>query len=365
MNAGASDAVIGTPPYLRVQGLQEHYGNQIEYFARNYGSAVKRFDLYLLFTERAYKLLNPSRRVGFICPHKFLNSDFGSGLRNFLVQNHAIESFLSFGNNLVFHQASTYTGILILPKKENASLAFFQVPDVPVGDLVVRLAAVNRTDFSGYKITTLGSEPWALTSSSNQSLLDKLRMQPARVETVFEGVFQGVVTGIDELYFVTPIRDRGDFVEAEVLRDGRRIKLEKAILKPMLKGEDVSRYIEPRARFHCIYPYKLVGERTVILDEAEFSTRFPLAYAYLSEFKSELRDLRVKYKTTPKYLSSCHRGRSMSAFARERIISQEISLGCNMTLDRHGLYHNTKVYSLLPAPSTQDSILYSLRILNP
>jgi len=54
----------------------------------------------------------------------------------------------------------------------------------------------------------------------------------------------------------------------------------------------------------------------------------------------------------------------MSAFARERIISQEISLGCNMTLDRHGLYHNTKVYSLLPAPSTQESILYWLGILN-
>ncbi|PYL71374.1 MAG: hypothetical protein DMF26_19465, partial [Verrucomicrobia bacterium] len=219
------------------------------------------------------------------------------------------------------------------------------MPDVLVGDLAVRLAAVKLTDFSGYKLTMLGSEPWALTSSSNQSLLDKLRKQPARVETVFEGVFQGVVTGIDEL-------------------DGRRIKLEKAILKPMLKGEDVSRYIEPLARFHCIYPYKLVGERTVILEEAELSTRFPFAYAYLSEFKSELRDLRVKYKTNPKYWYSCHRGRSMSAFARERIISQEISLGCNMTLDRHGLYHNTKVYSLLPAPSTQESILYWLGILN-
>src|SRR6266516_3168361 len=70
MKAGGFDAVIGNPPYLRVQGLQEHYGNQIEYFARNYESAVKRFDLYLLFTERAYKLLNSSGRVGFICPHK-------------------------------------------------------------------------------------------------------------------------------------------------------------------------------------------------------------------------------------------------------------------------------------------------------
>ena len=364
MKAGGFDAVIGNPPYLRVQGLQEYYGNQIEYFATNYESAVKRFDFYLLFTERAYKLLNSNGRVGFICPHKFLNSDFGSGLRNFLVRNHAIESFLSFGNNLVFHQASTYTGILILSKKENASLAFFRIPDVPVGDLPLRLAAVKPSDFSSYEITKLGSEPWALMSLSHHSLLDKLRKQPATVETIFEGVFQGVVTGIDELYFVTPIRDSGDLVEVETLRDERRIKLEKAILKPMLKGEDVSRYAESRARFRCIYPYKLIGERTVILEEAEFSTRFPFAYAYISEFKSELRGLRVKYKTNPKYWYSCHRSRSMAAFVRERIITQEISLGCNMTLDREGLYHNTKVYSLLPTPSIQESILYWLGILN-
>jgi hypothetical protein len=362
--AGGFDAVISNPPYLRIQGLQENYGSQIEYFAKSYESAVKRFDLYLLFSERGYNLLNKNGRLGFICPHKFLNSDFGSGLRQFLVKKRAVESFFSFGNNLVFRQASTYTGILILAKRDNSTFKYLKMPDVPAIELPGRLSIAKADEFSNIDVAGLTGKPWALTSSANQSLLEKLRKQPANVESIFEGVFQGVVTGIDDLYFLKPISQKGGIVEAEVLRDGRRIKIEKAILVPMLKGEDVSRYANAHAALCCIYPYKLVGEKTTILEETELSSRFPLAYAYLSEFKSELKKLRLKFKTNPRYWYSCHRGRSMSAFARERIITQEISLGCNMTLDSHGLYHNTTVYSLLPNASVSENILCWLGILN-
>jgi adenine-specific DNA-methyltransferase len=92
---GGFDAVFGNPPYLRIQGLQENYRNQIEYFVTKYQSAVKRFDLYLLFIELAFQLLRTGGRLGFICPHKFINSDFGSGLRDFLIQNLALETFIS------------------------------------------------------------------------------------------------------------------------------------------------------------------------------------------------------------------------------------------------------------------------------
>ncbi len=51
--AGGFDAVIGNPPYLRIQGLQEYYSAEIAYFQKKYKSAVKRFDLSLLFIEKA------------------------------------------------------------------------------------------------------------------------------------------------------------------------------------------------------------------------------------------------------------------------------------------------------------------------
>jgi hypothetical protein len=132
----------------------------------------------------------------------------------------------------------------------------------------------------------------------------------------------------------------------------------------MLKGEDVSRYTEPDFRYFSIYPYRLVGEKTVILQESELSADFPLAYRYLRQYRNELRDLRIKYKTNPKYWYSCHRARSMILFESDRIITREISLGCNMTFAPAGLYHNTKVYSILPSSTRPEQRNYWLGLLN-
>jgi len=155
MGRGGFDCVIGNPPYLRIQGLTEYYGDQIDYFTRKYQSAVKRFDLYLLFAEKGFKLLSKDGRLGFICPHKFINSDFGSGLREVFINNSALESFVSFGNNLIFKQASTYTGILLLKKDTNTSFNYYEFPDMPILELATGLSALTGEVFTNYDLKTL------------------------------------------------------------------------------------------------------------------------------------------------------------------------------------------------------------------
>ena len=369
MRRGGFDCVVGNPPYLRIQGLQEYYGDQIDYFTKNYQSAVKRFDLYLLFAERGFKLLSGDGYLGFICPHKFLNSDFGSGLREFFIDNLAIKSFVSFGNNLIFNKASTYTGILLLRKNQKSVFTYYEFPDMPITEVSKQLAKLSETEFTLYELADFTSEPWLLISASNQKVLSKLRQQSATLGEVFESIFQGVVTGVDDIYFLEHISDveeaiRSDIVEVFSHREQRSIKIEKAILKPILKGEDVSRYSKPNFRYYCIYPYKLVGNKTIILEENELANNFPLAHQYLRQYKTDLKKLRIKYRTNPNYWYSCHRGRSMVLFERERIITPEISLGCNMTLSPPGVYHNTKVYSILPAKSEPEHINYWMGLLN-
>ncbi|MBC8233717.1 N-6 DNA methylase [bacterium] len=365
--AGGFDAVIGNPPYLRIQGLQEYYGDQIDYFIEKYQSAVKRFDLYLLFVEMGFKLLAKGGYLGFICPHKFLNSDFGSGLRKFLIDNLALQSFVSFGNNLVFNKASTYTGILLLKKDKNSSFTYYEFPNMPIVELPTLLANLASEDFATYNLLDLTPKPWILTSSSIQKVLNKIQQQPFTLGEVFESIFQGVVTGIDEIYFLGRVLKLGEYesiIEVFSQREKKNIEIERAILKPMLKGEDVSRYNEPDFKYYCIYPYKLVERKTVILEENELSNSFPLAYRYLWQYRNELRDLRIKYKTNPKYWYSCHRSRNIAIFEIDRIITPEISLGCNMTLAPAGAYHNTMVYSLIPSYSRPEHRQYWLGVLN-
>ncbi len=366
LEKGGFDAVIGNPPYLRIQGLQEYYGNQIAYFSNSYQSAVKRFDLYLLFAEKGFELLSEGGLLGFICPHKFLNSDFGSGLRKFLIDNSALKSFVSFGNNLIFNKSSTYTGILLLQKNKNRSFKYYEFPYTTTSELKMRLSDLPERDFSLYKFNNLTPKPWTLTPYATQKVLNKIQQQSNILGKVFESVFQGVVTGIDEVYFLGRVSNTRKSGKLEVFsqREQKKLWIEQEIVKPMLKGEDISRYAEPDFKYYCIHPYKLVGNKTVILEEKELSDKFPLAYKYLRKYQSELRELRIKFKTNPRYWYSCHRGRSIELFERERIITPEISLGCNMTISTEGVYHNTKVYSIVPSQMRSEHRNYWLGLLN-
>ncbi len=362
---GGFDVVIGNPPYLRIQGLQENHENELDYFIARYNSAVKRFDLYLLFIEKSFSLLSHSGSLGFICPHKFVNSDFGSGLRQYLISNRALDTMISFGNNLIFDQASTYTGLLFLRKASSNEFKYCEFPNTAKQELIKELFSLTASSFTSYKLDDFSSKPWILTQQKAQTVLSKLT-QPNKLEDVCESIFQGVVTGVDEIYFLQKQDNIGDGKTISVYSERlqKSINIEKEIIKPMLKGEDISRYSIPEFNYYCIYPYKLVSGKTVILEENEFSEKYPLAYEYLASFKNELRDFRVKFKTNPKYWYSCHRARSMKLFETARIITPEISLGCNLTITPAGLYHNTKVYSIIPNESRLENQYYWLGLLN-
>jgi len=368
MSNDGFDAVIGNPPYLRIQGLQEFYGNQIDYFIRKYKSAVKRFDTYLLFAEKGFKLLNKNGFLGFILPHKFLNSDFGSGLREYLINNTALKSFVSFGNNLIFKKATTYTGIMILSKNENSKFEYYRFDNMPITQLQKKLISIPKKDFSKYNIKKLTPEPWALLSSENKRVYDKIMKIPDGLGTTFDSIFQGIVTGADDIYFLKKINNSYEenkkIVEVISQRKQGNISIERDIIKPILRGEDVQKYRKSKYQYYCIYPYKKMETKTVILQEHELKDKYPLAYDYLKNYKSELTRLRKKFKTNPKYWYSCHRGRSIIFFENERIITPEISLGCNMTFSNEDIYHNTKVYSLIPPSKYNEKIHYWLGILN-
>ena len=359
------DAVIGNPPYLRIQGLQEYYGSQIEYFQTHYDSAVKRFDLYLLFIEKGFDLLNKVGRQGYICPHKFTHADFGSGLRKFLIEKSAIESFVSFGNNLIFDQASTYTSVLLLRSDSEASFSYYEFEDMPNAALQQQLSSLDKQDFAGYSLDNLSDSPWVLTSNSFQDVLARLLQQPLTLKDVFEEVLVGVQSGIDEVHVLRNIGERrGDILTLFSERANEQVEIEAGLVKPFLRGEDVNRYAEPQHSYCCIYPYQLVDGKTKIMEENELRQKYPFGYAYLERYRSELTETRVRQRTNPKYWYSCHRSRNMNVFESNRIVTPEISFGCNMTVAATGVYHNTMVYSLLPAESQNEKLEYWLGLLN-
>ena len=77
--------MIGNPPYIRIQTMQEWAPQEVEYYKDRYISAGKgNYDIYVVFVERGLGLLNPNGRLGFILPNKFSSTDYGAGLRGLL-----------------------------------------------------------------------------------------------------------------------------------------------------------------------------------------------------------------------------------------------------------------------------------------
>jgi type I restriction-modification system DNA methylase subunit len=241
---GGFDVVIGNPPYIRVQGLKANYNDETTYYEKVYQSATGKYDIYALFMEKSFKLLNKNGKLSFILPHKFLIADFGYGIRGFLAQNKAVENILHFGSEMVFQDASAYTCILIL-SHQNEKLYFKNISPRKIDEII---------NFDTLEVKELNKDKWNLVDAGVAKLLKKLKVQPLTVKDVFSNMAQGIVSMGDDIYVLKGIFRDSYFIgyskELEC-----EVKLEKEIMKPFLKGEDVKSYASLEASYYIIYPH--------------------------------------------------------------------------------------------------------------
>jgi hypothetical protein len=351
---GGFDVVVGNPPYLRVQGLRTNFEVESKFYESNFESATGRFDIYALFIEKVFKLISTDGKVCFILPHKFLVSDFGSGIRSFLVNNRAVESIINFGSEMVFQDASTYTCIITL-SQNNSSIKFKQINPLEI---------FNQFKYDQVDLKSLSSGKWNLFSNSVSLIIDKLAKQKYVLSDVFDAISTGIDSGVDDL-FILKGEISGHLFRGFSNKANQYIEIEKDLVKPILKGKDIKRYSKNVSDHYVIYPHYLKNGKTVPYNEQEMIKKFPLAYNYFLPFKNELIELKIRKKTNPKYWYSLHRSREISLFeSNEKIITPEISLGSNMSFDANKFYHNTKCYSLLKKEELKQDYKYLLGILN-
>ena len=108
------DIVIGNPPYIRRTSICD---TDKEWYEKNYDSATRQYDMYLLFIEKGTKVLSQQGHLCYINPIRFFNSDYGFGCRKFLINNASIISVLDISQLSVFHNAMTYPCVLLVGKE--------------------------------------------------------------------------------------------------------------------------------------------------------------------------------------------------------------------------------------------------------
>ena len=303
--------------------------------------------------ECGFNMLTTNGVLSYIIPHKFINSDFGIGIRKLIYETNAMQYLVHFGSESIFENAKVYTCIIGL-SRNNSSFRFAPIKPKQLGSINYEIIPESR--LANYT-------RWDFQQASGSSILDKLKSMPYRLKDIVSVCSQGTVSMGDDLYML-----KGDVVGnffigySEQLK--KEVRLESGIMRPELKGEDVKRYEPLRNSYWLIYPHHQVNGKTVPYEEHEMQELFPLTYEYLLPYKKKLIEKKIRYKTNPKYWYALHRSRDIQMFEQPKIITAEISYGCNMTYDTTYMYHATTCYTILLNERNNEKSLAFLGLFN-
>ena len=136
------DVVIGNPPYVNFRDInsQEQKKKLLEtYLVSEYQS-----DLFILFIELSYKLLNFKGNFGFIIPNSIANNLNNSKIREYILINSKIKSIVNTPIG-VFPDATVDTVVLItsFDKLNDEKLEVYQA----INQNLNFLSLINQSDF--------------------------------------------------------------------------------------------------------------------------------------------------------------------------------------------------------------------------
>lgn len=359
------DIVIGNPPYLRIQGIRDSDSLFVEELIKKYRSATGSFDLYAIFAERGLQIINRNGLVNYIMPVKWTNAAFGKGLRGVIAENNSACKIINFGAYQVFN-ASTYTGLQWF-KSGSSEIHYYELDrnletNQELSEYLKSLNSNNAAKISSQK---LNKNAWVLTVGQTTEILHKLEQQPRRISDVFDRIFCGLQTSKDDVYFLYECKEQeGKVVGLSKYLD-ERITIERGLVKPLLKGEDIHRYDNISTGRTVIFPYKLENGKANLYTEKELSELYPLGYAYLKKCEDVLRGREKGRLMNDDFWFRYIYPKNLVMFDNEKLVAPDISLGGNFAYDIKGeFYQTTTIYGYIKKSHVKDSYKFLMALLN-
>ena len=371
MGRGGFDAVIGNPPYIRIQNMAKYSPEEVRFFRRSdspYTTAEHyNFDKYLLFIERAVGLAKEGGRVGMIVPHKFMTIQSGGALRRLIAGGRMLDEMVHFGAKQVFGaDASNYTCILVLDRA-TADTVRIERPE--------RLGSWRygeRGTVDEIPATELGEDPWRFADADARALFTRiLATIPEKLAELAE-VFVGVQTSADKTYIFKAVAE----TEATcVLRwNERDWPIERGILRPSLLDAPLAAFQHVEMNTWIMFPYELAANaagrvRARLIQPPEMARRFPNCWAYLSARRMELEQRSIMGgRAAERQWYQYGRSQSLTKMTGEKIILPVLSLGPSYASDDQDTIvtggGNGPYYLIRSRPEAPVSNHYLLAALN-
>ncbi|NPV63321.1 MAG: N-6 DNA methylase [Methanotrichaceae archaeon] len=322
---GGFDAVIGNPPYVRMEEFKE-----IKCYLRsNYASHEERSDFYTYFIERGQQLINRDGKFGFIVSNKFLRAKYGKNLRYLLLKRARIDQVIDFAGLPVFRGATVRTIILLgSPLKEDGNYNILYSQPLPLSKFqllssgVLSIEDAIKQSISEVPSSYLVQSYWSFNCIESEKLLRKLREANEPLVVYCNGkIFMGIKSGLSNA-FIIDAKKRNEILSANPEA--------KKIIKPFLNGREVRRYHIQSKNLYLIYTYHGVPIE-----------KYPRVEEHLSQFRKKL----INRATKQQWYELQQPQFKFSKFLDQpKIIFPDISKSPRFTYDDSGYYGANTTY---------------------
>jgi adenine-specific DNA-methyltransferase len=272
---GGFDVLIGNPPYVKIQVLQDTNPYIVKELKKRYISAQSgNYDIYIVFIEKGFALLNEKGVLGFINPNKFFNSNYGTNLRDMIIKNKSIKKIIHFNDIQIFENATTYTCLLFLQKQQNITFNAIKLSSKNYKPNLLNC----ELPFKSIITETWADKDWIIVSENNKNLLQKISNY-SLLSTLTTNIFQGPKAGADNV-FILKLKEQKEKTSIFYSHSlGTEVEIENNIVQKYIKGKHILRYkIDCSQNEYAIFPYR----KDKLISAIDLKLIYPFTWEYFN-----------------------------------------------------------------------------------
>ena len=273
---GGFDIVIGNPPYVQLQANNGELAKL--YKPLNYKSFAGRGDVYCLFYESGFNKLSEKGVLCFITSDKWMRSNYGKGLKQFLIDNTYIESLLDFAGVQIFENATVETNIAFIRKTKSSCPTRCTILSNNIKkEKFDSLYSYSTSNF--VPMVFCGTDSWSIMTAEEVSLQEKIRESGPSLKEQGISVNFGQKTGLNDAFIISSDVRKAILSQCKSTDEYNKTN---ALIKPVLRGRDIKKYFSPPTSDYIILAYN--GIYKVIHEQ------YPALYSHLIKYEKELRN---------------------------------------------------------------------------
>lgn len=289
--AGGFDVVVGNPPWVRLHRIPKPQRAALKRDFRVYREAAwvdgaeragagtgfaAQVDLAALFAERSVSLLRSGGVMSLLLPSKLWRSLAGGGVRRLLLDRTALLSVDDWSAAPALFDAATYPSLVVARAGDRSAASCTRV-------------AIHRAhhplewaiDRHELPLDASPGAPWILLPRAARVAFDRLaRAGPSLSQSDLGRPTLGVKCGCNEAFVVSIGAARSGNGVTQVMSGERSGVVEKTLLLPVLRGEQVGPWKADTGRDQIIWTHGDDGRPLPALP--------PFAARWFSAWRSEL-----------------------------------------------------------------------------